>query len=217
MGKYDTVVFDLDGTLLNTIEDLTDGVNYVMEQYGYPRWERCDILSFVGNGIRNLMIQATPGGEGNPDFEDIFTCFRTYYTKHCQIKTKAYEGIPELLEKLHGLGYKMAIVSNKTDPAVAELNQLYFNQYISVAIGEKPGVRKKPAPDSVREALQRLGSKKEHAVYVGDSEVDAKTAENAEMDCILVTWGFREKAKMEVYHPMAFIDKPMELVDILES
>lgn len=216
MKKYDTVIFDLDGTLLNTIEDLTDGVNYVMEQYGFPQWKICDIRNFVGNGIRNLMIKATPDGEENPKFEEIFKNFKEYYTEHCRIKTTPYDGVTELLKRLHTFGYKMAIVSNKNHQAVQELNEIYFDEYISAAIGEKPGVRKKPAPDSVGEALKKLGADKEKAIYVGDSEVDAQTAKNSEMDYVLVTWGFRDREQLEVYNPVSFIDTPMELVDILE-
>lgn len=216
MKKYNTVIFDLDGTLLNTIDDLSDGVNHVMEVYGFHQWTVDDIRRFVGNGIRNLMIKATPMGEENPRFEEIFQCFKEYYTDHCQIKTKAYDGIMELLDTLDKKGYKMAIVSNKNNAAVLELNEIYFAENIKVAIGEREGVRKKPSPDSVEEALRQLGSKKEDSLYVGDSEVDFATAKNAEMDCVLVTWGFRGREGLSEFNPKAFIDYPMQLVDILE-
>lgn len=215
MKKYDTVIFDLDGTLLNTIEDLTDSVNYVMKKYGFSLWEISDIRNFVGNGIRRLMIHATPQGERNPDFEEIYNCFKNYYEEHCQVKTKPYDGVLPLLKELYEKDYKMAIVSNKVNSAVEELDEIYFKQYISVAIGEKQGVRKKPAPDSVKEALKILRSNRENALYVGDSEVDAQTAENAKMDYVLVTWGFRDKENMTQFHPLSFIDHPMELLKLI--
>lgn len=215
--KKNTVIFDLDGTLLNTIEDLTDSVNYVMKIYGFPQWDISDIRRFVGNGIRRLMISATPQGEENPQFEEIYECFRDYYETHCHIKTRAYYGIMKLLEILYSQGYKMAIVSNKVDLAVQELNDMYFKKYISVAIGDREGFQKKPAPDSVNEALRILHSTKEEAIYVGDSEVDAQTAINADLDYVLVTWGFRDEEQMKQYARKTFIDRPVELLDILKE
>lgn len=215
---YNTVIFDLDGTLLNTIEDLADAVNYVQGKYDIEKHSVELVRKHVGNGIRNLMIRSVPLGEENPKFEEMFICFREYYQKHCQIKTEAYPGIMELLKGLHNKGIKMAIVSNKTHPAVVELNEIYFKDYIQVAIGENEtaGIQKKPAPDSVNHALELLGSNKEEAIYVGDSEVDYATAKNADLKCVLCSWGFRDRALLESFKPMAILDKPEELLEILK-
>ena len=216
MRKYDTVIFDLDGTLLNTLDDLADAVNFVMEENGYPKRTIDEVRRFVGNGIRRLMEQAVPESVTGEVFEKVFEQFKNYYTEHCQIKTCAYEGIMPLLEKLYADGYAMAIVSNKNHGAVCELNELYFKKYIKAAIGQQDGVRKKPAPDTVLQALKELGKEKETAIYVGDSEVDFMTAENTKMDCALVSWGFRTKEEMAEFHPAAWLDKPEELLGVLE-
>lgn len=214
---YDTVIFDLDGTLLNTIEDLADAVNYVQEKYNIEKHSVDSVRQHVGNGIRNLMICSVPLGVKNPRFEEMHRCFRDYYQRHCQIKTKAYPGIMELLKGLHNNGIKMAIVSNKAHPAVVELNHLYFKDYIQVAIGENEaaGIKRKPAPDSVNLALELLGSKKEDAVYVGDSEIDSETAKNAGLDCVLCAWGFRDRTLLEGLQSMAVIDDPEELMNYI--
>lgn len=217
MKNYDTVIFDLDGTLLNTLEDLADGVNHVMEENGYPKRTLEEVRHFVGNGIRRLMEQAVPESVTGDEFERVFEEFRSYYTEHCQIKTRAYDGIMQLLDTLKKQGYDMAIVSNKNHAAVCELNEIYFKEYINVAIGQKDGIRKKPAPDTVIQALKELGKEKETAIYVGDSEVDFATAENTGMDCVLVTWGFRTTDELSVFKPRAFIEKPEELLTILQK
>ena len=216
MRKYDTVIFDLDGTLLNTLDDLADAVNFVMEENGYPKRTVDEVRRFVGNGIRRLMEQAVPESVTGEVFEKVFEQFKNYYTEHCQIKTCAYEGIMPLLEKLYADGYAMAIVSNKNHGAVCELNELYFKKYIKAAIGQQDGVRKKPAPDTVLQALKELGKEKETAIYVGDSEVDYMTAENTGMDCALVSWGFRTKEEMAEFHPAAWLDNPEQLLGVLE-
>ena len=215
MKKYDTVIFDLDGTLLNTLEDLADAVNFVMRANEYPERTIEEVRCFVGNGIRRLMELAVPEGVTGETFENVFEQFKSYYTDHCQIKTRAYDGIMELLEKLYTEGVSMAIVSNKNHAAVCELNEIYFKKYIEVAIGQKDGIRKKPAPDTVLQSLKELGKEKDSAIYVGDSEVDFLTAQNTGMDCVLVTWGFRTTEELGVYEPTAFIEKPEQLLDIL--
>ena len=215
MKRYDTVIFDLDGTLLNTLEDLADAVNYVMRANAYPERTIDEVRRFVGNGIRRLMELAVPEGVTGEDFERVFEEFKSYYTEHCQIKTCAYEGIMPLLEKLYADGYAMAIVSNKNHAAVCELNTLYFKKYIEVAIGQQDGIRKKPAPDTVLQALKELGKEKDSAIYVGDSEVDFATAENSEMDCALVTWGFRTPEELAEFTPKAMIDRPEQLLDFV--
>lgn len=191
--KYDAVIFDLDGTLLDTLDDLTNSVNAVMEQYRMPQYSREQIRSFVGNGIRRLMQRVIPDGEDNPQFMEIYDAFRQHYNIHCMDETKAYPGIMALLERLRKDGYQIAIVSNKADFAVKKLRDIYFKDLIEVAIGEREDVRRKPAPDTVYQALRELGAELSRAVYVGDSEVDVQTAANAGMDEIIVTWGFRDR------------------------
>ena len=217
MKNYDTVIFDLDGTLLNTLEDLADAVNFVMRANQYPERTVEEVRCFVGNGIRRLMEQAVPKHVIGEEFERVFEEFKNYYTEHCQIKTCAYEGIMSLLSCLYEKRYAMAIVSNKNHAAVCELNDIYFKEYINVAIGQKDGIRKKPAPDTVIQALKELGKDKEKAIYVGDSEVDFATAKNSGMDCALVTWGFRTVEELAEFSPTAFIDNPEELLGVLEK
>ena len=179
--KKTTVVFDLDGTLLDTLQDLANAVNYALEQQGMPKRTLEEVRQFVGNGVRLLMIRAVPDGERNPLFEETFALFKEYYGKHCNDNTKPYAGVVELIETLKEKGYAVAIVSNKIDFAVKELNDLYFKGIVPVAIG------------TVYEALKELGKTKEEAVYVGDSDVDLETAKNSGMPCISVLWGFRDK------------------------
>ena len=176
-----TVVFDLDGTLLDTLEDLTDSVNYAIGKFGMPERTIDEIRSFVGNGIAKLIERVIPEGAENPHYEEILKTFRAYYALHCKDKTKPYDGILKMLDQLEEEGYQMAVVSNKFDAAVKELCGLYFGKRIKTAVGESGKVRKKPAPD---------------AVYVGDSDVDLATARNVPMTCISVTWGFRSREQL---------------------
>lgn len=215
LKKYNTIIFDLDGTLLNTLEDLTDAVNYVMGQFHFEEKTVSQVRSFVGNGIRKLMERCVPGGQEREGFEEIFQCFRSYYTAHCQEKTKPYDGILELLQALSDCGYRMGIVSNKNDKAVEELNEVFFSQYITVAIGQNDKLRPKPAPDTVDMALKCLDCNRESALYVGDSDVDKATADNSNMDCVSVTWGFRDRELLEKLKPAAVIDEPLQLLEYL--
>lgn len=211
----EAVIFDLDGTLLDTLEDLTDAVNAAMEKYNQPVCTIEEVRSYVGNGLRNLMLQAIPQGEENPMFEEIFAFFREYYQQHCNIKTAPYEGILELMKELKGRGIKMAIVSNKIDAGVKKLNEKYFAEYVDVALGEREGIRRKPAPDSVNEVLRILEVEKEHALYVGDSDVDIRTAQNADIRCVSVTWGFRDEAFLMENEAGIMIERPLELLEYL--
>ena len=213
--EIEAVIFDLDGTLLDTLEDLKNAVNAALEQYHMPKRSLAEVRGFVGNGIRNLMLRAVPEGEDTPDFEEAFVFFQSYYKAHCKENTGAYEGVLEMLKELSEKGIKMAIVSNKFDPAVKELNGEHFGTYIQTAIGEMPGVKRKPAPDMVHMALDILGVEKEHAVYVGDSDVDLQTARNAGLDCICVTWGFREEEFLKECGAKVLIHKPGELLELL--
>lgn len=217
MRKYNTIIFDLDGTLLNTLEDLAAAVNYALEHCGQPMRSVDEVRQFVGNGIRNLMIRAVPQGEENPRFEEVFAAFKEYYGAHCNDKTCPYPGIKELLARLKADGYRLAIVSNKADFAVKELQKIYFAEEIEVAIGEKEGILRKPAPDTVNQALRELGSVREEAVYVGDSDVDIQTAQNAGMPCVSVTWGFRDRDFLEKHGAENFADTAEELERCLQA
>ena len=196
MKNIDTVIFDLDGTLLDTIEDITDSVNHILKKHDYPMRSIDEIRSFVGNGLRRLTELSAPSGLSEDNIEILFGELKDYYTAHSNIKTKLYPGISELLICLKSSGYKTGIVSNKNHAAVCELKKLYFEDCIEIAIGQQEGIRHKPCPDSVFAALERLGSECENAVYIGDSEVDIKTAQNANMDCIAVSWGFRDRQRL---------------------
>lgn len=191
--KYDTVIFDLDGTLLNTLDDLTDAVNYALKRYQMPTRTLDEIRSFVGNGIYNLLCLSVPDGSKNLQFETVYTLFCEYYQEHCNDKTRPYPGVIDLLKQLKNRGIHLAIVSNKADFGVKELKEIYFEEYMEAAIGEREGIERKPAPDTVYQALREMGVTGEKAVYVGDSDVDIKTAENAGIPCISVTWGFRDR------------------------
>lgn len=217
MGKCEAVVFDLDGTLLNTLEDLTDSVNAALSAYGHPQKTIEQIRTYVGNGIRNLMKRSIAGGEADPDFEKIFQAFKEHYKVHCQDKTKPYDGIMELLQTLKARGIKMAIVSNKADFAVKELNEYYFKGFDMVAIGEREGISRKPAPDSVFQALKELGVPAERAVYVGDSDVDLETARNAKIPCISVLWGFRDEQLLKEHGAAYFANTTEEICSLLEQ
>lgn len=212
--KYRNIIFDLDGTLLNTIEDLTDGVNHVMEMYAYNTYSISQIKSFVGNGIMKLMETAVPNGKENEKFDEMYNEFKSYYTNHCRIKTRPYDDILNLLGLLKEQDYGLAIVSNKNDGAVKELAEYFFDDYINIAIGQSETTRKKPAPDTVYEAMKELP--KGACLYVGDSEVDKMTADNAGTDCVLVSWGFRDKAMLESLKPLSVIDSPKELIAIVQ-
>ena len=189
--NYSTVIFDLDGTILNTAEDLCGSLNYVLEKYGLPERSVSDTKRFLGNGIRRLIELGA--GEGVPPetLDAMFADFKVHYGVHCLDRTRPYEGIPELVAALRAAGRKTAVVSNKADFAVQELVDRFFPDLFGCAVGEREGVRRKPCPDSVNEALARLGADRKTAVYVGDSEVDIATAKNAGMECLSVSWGFR--------------------------
>lgn len=208
---YDTVIFDLDGTLLNTLDDLCDGVNHALNQYHYPLRSLEEVRSFVGNGIHKLMERAVPAFVTEEELSQVFDEFRTYYTAHCNVKTRPYEGILQLLANLKSDGYKTAIVSNKNDAAVKELAELYFSGLIDVAVGQREGIRIKPAPDSVNEVMRLLHTEYSKALYVGDSEVDKATADQAHMDCILVDWGFRDREDLVTLNPGRVISHSDEL------
>lgn len=209
--KYTTVIFDLDGTLLDTIEDLTDSVNFTCRNFGYEEYDIETIKSFVGNGIRKLLERAVPGGVSNPHYEDIYKTFCGHYEKNCHNKTRPYKGILELLSVLKRKGCNIAIVSNKNENAVLELNREFFGDYITVAVGQNDTTRKKPAPDTVLKAMEELHAQKAEPLYIGDSEVDKMTADNAGIDCVLVSWGFRKREVLEKMKPLFLADTPGQI------
>ena len=188
-----SILFDLDGTLLDTLDDLANSVNYALRTHHLPERSHTEIRSFLGNGIRNLMLDAVGRGMSDEAFEPVFQTFRTYYVEHCLDKSKPFAGIIDLLKALQQRGITMSVVPNKLPPAVVELNERFFKDYITSAVGESVTVRRKPNPDAVLAALSELGCSKDEAVYVGDSEVDLHTAQNAGMQCMLVLWGFRDE------------------------
>lgn len=209
------VIFDLDGTLLDTLEDLYLSVNAALRAYGFPEKTREDVRRSVGNGVRRLMRRSVPEGEDNPRFEDCFLAFQKHYAAHLNDHTEPYDGVAELLKILADQGYLMAIVSNKSDQAVKELNRNVFGSLIPVAIGESEGVRRKPEPDTVYEAVRELGVSKEDCIYVGDSEVDIQTAKNAGIPCISVSWGFRDREILEDLGAENIVDTAGKLLDII--
>ena len=211
--KYQAVIFDLDGTLLDTLTDLLNAVNAACKKYGCAPRTRLQVRRALGNGLERLLRLSLPEDMEENRFQAAFQFFRGYYLKHCDEETRPYEGIPELLRKLQQKGIRLAIVSNKAHPAVRELRDRYFPETMQVAIGESVEIRRKPAPDTVFKALEELGIPKEQAVYVGDSEVDKKTADNAGMDCFLVTWGFRDRDELAALEPAALIDRPEQILE----
>ena len=217
MKKYDTVIFDLDGTLMDTLEDLADAVNEILSRNGYPVRTIREVRRIVGNGLRQTLTLCLPEGTDQEEVDRLLPEFASYYQEHCQIKTKPYDGIEDTLRELSDRGFKLAIVSNKRDEAVKTLNRECFAEYVRVAIGENEsaGIGKKPAPDTVYQALRELGSTREQAVYVGDSEVDRMTAENAGLPCVSVDWGFRDREELEKLNPAWLISRPEELLKIL--
>ena len=189
--KYKIAIFDLDGTILNTIEDLADSLNYALTKNGYKERTVAETQSFVGNGLLMLVKRAINPETSEEEAKKVLADLKVYYKIHCADKTKPYEGIPELLKDLKTAGYRLAVVSNKADYAVQILCEQYFPGMFDLAFGERENVRRKPAPDSVNAVLAEFELKKADAVYIGDSDVDIETAENVGTDSILVAWGFR--------------------------
>ena len=215
--KYIIAIFDLDGTILNTLEDLADSTNYALKTYGYPERTMDEVRQFVGNGIRKLMERAVPEGTPVEEIDRVHETFTAHYKVHCADKTRPYDGIMELLQNLKKDGCKLAVVSNKADYGVQELCKQYFDGVFDFAVGEREGIRKKPAPDSVNEVLKTLGCSRDRAVYIGDSDVDIQTAANAQMDHIIVEWGFRDVPFLIAKGAKVLVEKPEEILEIVEG
>lgn len=212
---YKGIVFDLDGTLLNTLEDLRDSVNYALNKKGFQERSLEEVRCFVGNGVAKLVERAVPEGTGEKEMLDTLEIFKEHYSKNSRNKTKPYDGIMELLAELKEKGFKLAIVSNKFNEAVKELNEIFFKEYVEFAYGECETIRKKPNPDAVFKALSDMGISAEEAVYVGDSDVDIMTAKNSGLDCVSVSWGFRTRYELESSGATVIIDEPCDLMDIV--
>ena len=211
MHKYKTYIFDLDGTLLSTLADLAASTNYALRTHHMPERSLDEVRRFVGNGVKKLMERAIPDGLSNPLFEETFATFRQHYMQHNLDTTQPYPGIMQLLEQLKAEGKNIAVVSNKFYAATRELCRHFFGDLVPVAIGEREDIRKKPAPDTVIEALRELGVDKEGAVYIGDSDVDIMTAKNSGMPCVSVLWGFRNKEFLLEHGATTLISKPEEM------
>ena len=210
----DTLIFDLDGTLLDTLDDLYLSVNATLEKYNLPTRTRDEIRMFVGNGVPKL-IQRALGEYCAQYFDAVLEDFKAHYKLHCKNNTHAYEGIMDCLKYLKSRGYKIGVVSNKVDFATKSLCRDYFGSLVDIAIGQREGIKKKPAPDSVFDAMKEMGSKS--AIYIGDSDVDIMTAKNANMDCISVTWGFRDIDFLKQNGGYIFADNTTEMIEIIES
>lgn len=216
--KYKTVIFDLDGTLLDTLQDLTNSVNFALESMQYPKRSIDEVRLFVGNGIGKLIDRAVPKNTDEKSVCTVLEIFKNHYEQHCEDYTAPYPGIIKFLSCLKEHGIQSAVVSNKADFAVKKLCEKFFGNQIQIAVGECEGIRRKPAPDSLLSVLESLHTEPKNAVYIGDSDVDIETARNANMDMISVTWGFRDKNFLLENGAFVFADSVSQLENlILES
>ena len=211
------VIFDLDGTLLNTLEDLTDSTNFALSKFNFPQKTIDQVRRYVGNGVQRLIERAIPGGSSNPNFEKCLNLFKEHYKENMFNKTAPYDGIIPMLKKLKSHKIRTAVVSNKFDDAVKGLCKKYFDGLIDFCAGENElqGIRKKPAPDTVLKVLKEFGIKSDDAIYIGDSEVDVQTAKNANIECISVLWGFKNKEFLINSGAQIIISKPDEIFKYL--
>ncbi|MBQ9636949.1 MAG: HAD family hydrolase [Prevotella sp.] len=208
---YDTYIFDLDGTLLDTLGDLAASCNYALREHGFPERSIGEVRRFVGNGVRLLIERAVPAGTDERGVEAVLATFRQHYLEHGLDTTQPYPGVMELLARLRRSGAHVAVVSNKFCEATQELCHHFFGDLVEVAIGEGRGIRKKPCPDAVNEALRQLGVGKESTVYVGDSDVDIETARNSGLPCISVLWGFRSREFLLEHGAACLVASPEEI------
>lgn len=213
--KYNAVIFDLDGTLIDSLEDLADSVNEMLKKYGFPHRTLEEVRTFVGNGARNLIAKSVPAGTSSEQIDKCLATYLTLYASNMNNKTRPYPGIPEILEKLKDTGVKIAVCSNKGDDNVKDLCEEYFPGLVDIAAGEVPGIMRKPAPDSVLKVIKDLGLSKQDAVYIGDSEVDVRTAKNADMPFIGVSLGFRDSKILYAEGASIVADTADELLQYL--
>ena len=215
--KYTTIVFDCDGTLLDTLTDLRNAVNYVLRAHDLPERSVPEVKAALGNGIAHLMRQSLPDSISEAEFNTYLDEFKAYYGEHLQDYTAPYPGMLDVLDTLRAKGYKLAIVSNKIQEGITPLNKEYFGDRLPVAIGERPGLQRKPAPDMVLQALKELGSTQDESIYIGDSEVDVATAKNSGLLCIGVTWGFRDEQLHKDLGVKYIARKAENIVTIIEA
>lgn len=217
--KVEAVLFDLDGTLLNTLGDLTDSVNYAMERMGYPLHTEEEVRTYINNGARHLITAACPEGTKAGEIDTCLAVFQAYYREHLAVRTAPYPGIMELLAELKARGIRTAVVSNKFMTAVQSLSRHYFGELMDVAVGEQEakGLRRKPWPDTVFEALRLLGVPGDRALYVGDTEVDLNTARNAGLPCLCVSWGFKPREALEQAGAKQIANSAQELFSMMEK
>lgn len=211
------VIFDMDGTVLDTLQDIQAAVNHALRVQGLSPKSLSDIRQAVGNGARRLIERIVPANYTEAQILEVFQTYQTYYDQHNNVHTKPYDGILEMLDALKQKGMLLGVVSNKFDYLVKELNVHVFQERFDVAVGEKPGIPIKPEPDMVLNALNELGINPDEAIYVGDSEVDMQTAKNAGLYAVGVTWGFREEALLRQYHADAIITHPSELLELITT
>ena len=213
--KYQAVLFDMDGTVLDTLDDLCDSINHSLAEFSLPQVSREHVRQCLGNGAAFLVSHSIPAGS-SPELEaDVLAFYKPWYDAHCLIKTAPYEGILPMMQSLKEQGLRLAIISNKPDRAVQELSDAFFPGLLELSVGESPSVRRKPAPDTVLTAASQIGLSVDKCVYVGDSEVDLQTARNAGMDCISVTWGFRDEAQLIEAGASVLVRTPEELESLL--
>lgn len=215
--KYDLIIFDMDGTILNTLEDLKNSLNYVLQQAGYQTRTLEEVRTFVGNGIRKTIERALPSDIEEEKVDELFSLFIAYYAIHNTDNTKPYNGVIELLKELKHLGYKTAVVSNKQNSAVKSLCKKFFTGLFDVEIGEKENIAKKPEPDEVNEVLKILNIDRTKSIYIGDSEVDIQTAQNSKMKSIIVDWGFRDRKFLYEHGAEVIVSNPSEILDIINK
>ena len=213
--KYKAVLYDMDGTVLDTLGDLVNAVNHTLEHFNMPTRSENQIMGFLGNGAKNLITQAAPEGTAPEFVEEMLAFYLPWYNSHCTILTAPYPGIIELMQTLKAAGVKQAVISNKQDSAVKPLAAQYFPGLLESALGESETVKKKPNPDAVLAALKELGVDKSEAIYVGDSEVDVQTAINADMACAAVSYGFRSVEELEAAGAKMIFHSVQELSDYL--
>ncbi|MCD7883426.1 MAG: HAD family hydrolase [Lachnospiraceae bacterium] len=213
--SYRLAIFDMDGTILNTLDDLADGLNFALRKSALPERSIDEVRRFVGNGIRKLIERGVPEGTSCEMQEQVFEDFTKHYQTHCMDKTRPYDGITDLLCALRERNIKTAVISNKADYAVQKLSEHFFEGLFDSIAGEKPGVRKKPAPDAVNLVLEQLAINRADAVYIGDSDVDIQTAANAGVDCTLVSWGFRDEAFLYQHGAKMVVSAPEEIARIV--
>ena len=208
---YKNVFFDLDGTLINSIYDLCDSVNYILNKYGYKERSLEEVNSFVGNGLKKLLLLSLP--EKRDDFDLVYNDFKSYYFTHCLIKTKPYNGITEVLIKLKEKGIKLAVITNKPQNAAQEICNTLFSGIFDYVTGEKEGMAKKPSPEMVDITLKELNAKKSETLYVGDSEVDILTGQNAGLRVLSVSYGFRDKTYLKTHGVGDIVDNTVDIYD----